>query len=273
MAGIPTPVRDAVRGTLAGNSPSQLLALVKLPAGEQQETARLLAEGHHRRVGQAAVEARRNLLTPAAPGDAGDGLHVGDFRDLPVKAGSVKLLLLDPPWGTAWLPHWSPLGEWAAKVLDPHDGVLVTYASLMHLPDVTAALGEHLRYLWTLSARHSRRSPVVKRLKVLSHWRPLLVYASGQRDLNMVDVLDFGYEGKEHHPWQQSLAEAEWLVERLSRPGDLVVDGLCGSGTVAVACRRLGRRFVGGDVDPVAVATARKRLAEVNPSPSRSPAG
>lgn len=43
----------------------------------------------------------------------------------------------------------------------------------------------------------------------------------------------------------------------------LVVDPFVGSGTTAAVCQRLGRRFVGCDVDAVAVATARRRLAEV----------
>jgi modification methylase len=44
-------------------------------------------------------------------------------------------------------------------------------------------------------------------------------------------------------------------------PGDLVLDPLCGSGTTCVAARRLGRRFVGIDLNPEFCALAEQRLA------------
>lgn len=52
------------------------------------------------------------------------------------------------------------------------------------------------------------------------------------------------------------------LVRLHSRPGDLVVDPFVGSGTTLVAARALGRRAIGGDLDPAYVAAAAARLAE-----------
>jgi hypothetical protein len=54
------------------------------------------------------------------------------------------------------------------------------------------------------------------------------------------------------------------LIRRLSAPGDLVVDPFCGCGTALVEALLLGRRAIGGDLNPVAVAVSRaktKRLA------------
>ena len=62
------------------------------------------------------------------------------------------------------------------------------------------------------------------------------------------------------HPTQKP----PWLVEALIRdftdPGDLVLDPFAGSGTTGVACIRLGRRFVGWELDPKYHAIAMKRL-------------
>lgn len=49
-------------------------------------------------------------------------------------------------------------------------------------------------------------------------------------------------------------------IKLLSFPGDLVADLHCGRGTVAVAAMQLGRPFVGGDVNPYAVALATRRV-------------
>ena len=51
------------------------------------------------------------------------------------------------------------------------------------------------------------------------------------------------------------------LVQLFSFPGDLVGDPFLGSGTSAVAALRLGRRFVGSDIDPDNVTLSRARVA------------
>lgn len=43
--------------------------------------------------------------------------------------------------------------------------------------------------------------------------------------------------------------------------GDIVLDPFCGSGTTCVAARRLGRRFIGIDVNPAFCASASERVA------------
>jgi DNA modification methylase len=48
-----------------------------------------------------------------------------------------------------------------------------------------------------------------------------------------------------------------------SRPGDLVFDPFIGSGTTAVAAKRLGRRFLGCDIKPEYVKMAEERLKTV----------
>ena len=40
----------------------------------------------------------------------------------------------------------------------------------------------------------------------------------------------------------------------------LVLDTHCGSGSTGVACLRLGRRFIGIEIDPAMAETARERL-------------
>jgi hypothetical protein len=49
-------------------------------------------------------------------------------------------------------------------------------------------------------------------------------------------------------------------IEACSNRGELVVDPCVGSGTTAIAARRLARRFIGGDVNPLALRFAAARL-------------
>jgi hypothetical protein len=47
------------------------------------------------------------------------------------------------------------------------------------------------------------------------------------------------------------------LIESFSKPGDTILDPFCGSGTIVVEARRLGRLAVGRDLNPLAVALAK----------------
>ena len=62
------------------------------------------------------------------------------------------------------------------------------------------------------------------------------------------------------HPTQKPLGLMIDLVQQFTDPGDLVVDPFCGSGSTGVACVRLGRRFLGYEIDPSFAAMARARL-------------
>ena len=60
-----------------------------------------------------------------------------------------------------------------------------------------------------------------------------------------------GYRtAKQIHPTQKPLSLMRDLLGDFSDPGELVCDPFAGSGTTAVACKELGRRFVGWEIDP-----------------------
>ncbi len=67
------------------------------------------------------------------------------------------------------------------------------------------------------------------------------------------------------YPTQKPEALLEVIVRSSSRPGDLVGDFFCGSGTTLAVAARLGRRWVGCDDNPEAIALARRRLAAILP--------
>jgi DNA modification methylase len=64
------------------------------------------------------------------------------------------------------------------------------------------------------------------------------------------------------HPTQKPIALMKYLIEKLTQPGDTVVDLFMGSGTTGVACVQTGRRFIGIEVDPTYYAIAERRIAE-----------
>ncbi len=57
---------------------------------------------------------------------------------------------------------------------------------------------------------------------------------------------------------------AQDLIEEFTRPGDLVADVFCGSGTVPLEAARLGRRVYASDASPYAVTLTRGKLFAPN---------
>jgi DNA modification methylase len=73
------------------------------------------------------------------------------------------------------------------------------------------------------------------------------------------------------HSTQKPTPLMRRLVEAVTPPGGIVYDPCCGSGSTGVAAVQAGFRFIGMDLDPRNVATARRRLAQAAAGPSTSP--
>lgn len=64
-------------------------------------------------------------------------------------------------------------------------------------------------------------------------------------------------------PTQKPLALLIMLINACCPKGGVVLDPFCGSGTTIVAAAHAGRRSIGFDINPAAVAIAQQRLAKV----------
>lgn len=64
------------------------------------------------------------------------------------------------------------------------------------------------------------------------------------------------------HPAQFPIAVIERIIKACSNPGDLVLDPFMGSGSLAEAALRCGRRVVGFEIEPKYVAIAARRLTK-----------
>lgn len=75
------------------------------------------------------------------------------------------------------------------------------------------------------------------------------------------DVLDFPYTGNRLHPTQKPVEALTPLIEAFTAPGALVLDPFCGSGSTLAAAQKLGRDWIGIELDASHAETAGKRLA------------
>ena len=86
---------------------------------------------------------------------------------------------------------------------------------------------------------------------------PLKATGSQQRDLLVMNVSG---DEKTGHPSQKPEKLIKYLIQTCTQENDLVVDCFMGSGTTAVSCLKLGRLFVGFELNPEYVQQANERI-------------
>jgi site-specific DNA-methyltransferase (adenine-specific) len=101
----------------------------------------------------------------------------------------------------------------------------------------------------------------------------ILFFEKGKRRLNDLGVADVISVPRIHggYPAEKPVAVSEILIGQSSQAGDLVADPFMGSGSVGVAAVRSGRRFLGNDLNPEALAVAANRLRELGPTSEAEP--
>ena len=92
----------------------------------------------------------------------------------------------------------------------------------------------------------------------------------GEQSLNPLgkypeDVIDVSIEApssnaRTGYPTQKPEALLDKLIKASSKPGDIIFDCFMGSGTTQAAAMKLGRRFIGADVNLGSIQTTTKRL-------------
>lgn len=237
-------------------------ALQKL--GESAPSHLMTARDVVRKSKRVAAAATRADAQPVSnlPPDALVEIHHRDFREMPVAPGSARLIFTDPLYHREHLYLYSELAEWAAKVLQP-GGLLVTYLGTSYLPEVVQMLGQHLKYVWQFATVFDGQKTSIHDRHIRTGWKPLLVYSNGpyQPVDWTVDVITAVQE-KKRHRYQQPELEADVMIRRFTKEGELCLDPFMGSGTTASVCKRLNRKCVTTDIDLNAVVEARQRVAD-----------
>jgi len=217
-----------------------------------------------KRLERIAREAKRLAIEETDAGvDTNIQLYHCDFHELKVEAETVNLIFTDPPYPKEYLHLWSELGKFAADVLKP-GALLVTYTPQYWLPEILEQLKKYLQYVWIGALYQPGAHNLVHPYHIRAVSKPLLFLSKGNYvPRNWFEDAFFSESRqKELHEWQQSLGPAMYFIERITLPGQLVVDPFLGAGTTALAAKKLGRRFIGCDIDANAVAMAKRRLAD-----------
>lgn len=74
-------------------------------------------------------------------------------------------------------------------------------------------------------------------------------------------------EARGDHPTQKPIGVMSWVLQQLPADVTTILDPFMGSGTTGVACARLGRRFIGIEIEPRYFDIACRRIEEAYRQP------
>lgn len=192
---------------------------------------------------------------------------IGDLAEK-VPANSVDHIITDPPYSRAFLPVYSELAAFAAHALKPGGNLLVMVGQ-SYLHEVMERLDTGLRYQWTLAYLTPGGQAVqLWDRKVNTFWKPLLWYVKGSYEGAWVgDVTKsvVNDNDKRFHEWGQSETGIADILQRFTKPNEIICDPFVGGGTVGVVALSLGRRFIGADADAAVISVTRRRITAGQP--------
>jgi DNA modification methylase len=88
---------------------------------------------------------------------------------------------------------------------------------------------------------------------------------AGRRKVYPTNVLHIATEcANRSHSATFPIGLPTWFIKLFTKKGDIVLDPFIGSGTTAVACKELGRNYIGIDIDEKFCKLAKKNIVKLN---------
>lgn len=214
---------------------------------------------------EAKAERKAYELEDAMPEDM-CRLFTADIRDglKEIEDESVDFLITDPPYPREYIPLYGDLSLLASRVLK-QGGSLIVMIGQSYMPEVINELGRYMSYYWVMPyMTPGGGAPLLYQKRVNTFWKPVLWYVKGEYKGDYVgDVLKSPESDKRFHEWGQSLGGMIDIVERLTNPGDVILDPFLGGGTTGAAAVSMGRKFIGTDIETENIEISRERIQEV----------
>jgi len=204
-------------------------------------------------------------------------LYLGDCREVMPTIGKVDAVVADPPYGVNYqgskrkdgskgfgYASFEDTPENIARVCVPAIRIAISMASCGVITPGNA--NSHL-----YDAPRTQGAIFYPCGANLGPWgfscsQPLFYYGKDPYLSHGLGSMPNGFSTSEssdrtiEHPCPKPEGVVKWLVRRVSFDGHTILDPFMGSGTTGVACVKLGRRFIGIEIEPKYFDIACKRI-------------
>ena len=228
------------------------------------------------------------MTSPVIIGDA--TLYLGDCLEILPTLGKVDAVVTDPPYGVGFTGKVAvQRGGGTVKGSGGYESFDDTEENVISrvIPAIAHAIGIAQRAAVTPGTRNCFAYPKPTDIGCffsaagtgVGRWgftcsQPILFYGADpfleDRRGSRANSLGQSYPNDANatgHPCAKPLPQMLWLVERTSRAGETILDPFMGSGTTGVACAKLGRKFIGIEIEPRYFDIACRRIEEAYRQP------
>ena len=206
-------------------------------------------------------------------------IYQGDCLEIMplLKSQSIDLVLTDPPYNATDIGPKKriynnlkdkmrmPDLEYQSFCNDWFTDAMVLSRKLVFTPGI-ANTHNYPQPFWQI-CWHKPAAVSFNRMGGFNAWEPIFCYgevtkAKIGQDYIKVNTLNLKKGPESEHPCPKPLDLWKWLILHYSEPNSIVLDPFLGSGTTAVACKELGRRFIGIEISEAYCKIAKKRLSQ-----------
>jgi len=177
-------------------------------------------------------------------------LYLGDCREIVPLLGTVDAVVTDPPYGTN-VTEWDKPIDFitVSALLKASKGYSTFFYSNTRLAHILNLVREHGHDAWVAVWHKSNAMGFERRFA--PQWVPIVIAYKGNPPFWGKDLFACPIRIQKNidHPTPKQPAITEWLVERTAKIGETVLDAFMGSGTTGIAAAKLGRKFIGIEVD------------------------
>lgn len=211
-------------------------------------------------------------------------LYLGDCLEIMPLLGKVDAVVTDPPYGVSfqsnrreekykkiendteltWLPKISNLTYEVLK----DNSVMISFYGWPHI--------DQFMTTWKTSGFEPKSHFVWVKNNIGCGWftRPqhesAYLLAKGKPNKPKIapsNVLNADMTGNEYHPTQKPVTLLERLIKPYTQENETILDPFMGSGTTGIACAKMGRKFIGIEIDENYFNIACKRIEEAYKQP------
>lgn len=219
-------------------------------------------------------------MKPVIIGDC--TLYLGDCLEIMPTLGKVDAVVTDPPYGIGGSNGTIGKKRGKGAYISAFDDT-PSYIEKVVATAIRLALSKSTRGALTPGFRNMFKYPEPKDVgsyympsgSGLNYWgritdQPIFYYGDDP-------LLGKTIQYKSHtirepmekidHPCPKPIMAWTWLVKRVSLDGETILDPFMGSGTTGVACAKLGRKFIGIELEPKYFDIACERIQKAYDQP------
>lgn len=200
-------------------------------------------------------------------------LYLGDCREILPTLDPVAAVVTDPPYGIGFKYEshiddkesypgfiW-PIIEAAERLVIPGGPIFVwqaqewmpRFSELFPRPWRVMVAAKNFVQMRAVAMQHAYEPVVVWWVPGEKPWRSLSGSTFANRDWYVADSASAVSDTKrlaKQHPCPRQDDVCEFIVSNWVKPGTTALDPFMGSGTIGVAAVKLGRRFIGIEIEP-----------------------